>query len=172
MRGLSLFLQTDRKVSGYFAAQDNRWLKGLFRAFSRLGTGAVWISVYALCLIFFPDHAGGLIKTLILAELLGLTVIVILRYLTRRERPSANYRCFYLTPWNRYSFPSHHAFRAFVIAILIGTNHPEFFPALIITAAIVGFSRIYLLKHYLSDVLAGILLAVVVASASHRFLMN
>lgn len=168
MRALSPLLQIDRNISEYFAAHDSRWLNDFFRAVSHLGAGMVWISLYVLGLIFFRDHACRLILTLIFAELIGLTVIIVLRYLTRRKRPSANYRCFYLTPWNRYSFPSHHAFRVFVTAIIIGTSYPGLLPGLIITAAIIGFSRIYLSKHYLSDVLAGILLAIVVATASQR----
>ena len=168
MRGLSPLFQIDQKISEYFAAHDRRWVKELFRAFSHLGAGAVWISVYVFCLIFFRDHACRLILSLILAELIGLSVIIILRYLVKRNRPSANYRCFYLTPWNRYSFPSHHTFRAFVIAIIIGRSYPGLFSLLIIMAAFVGFSRIYLSKHYFSDVLAGLLLAMAVAPVSQK----
>ena len=166
MRGLSPLLRADQKISEYFAAHDSRWLKELFRAFSSLGAGAVWISVYILCLIFLRDHVRGLILSLIVAELIGLSVIIILRYMVKRKRPDENYKCFYLTPWNRYSFPSHHTFRAFMVAIIIGMSYPGLFPLLIIMAALVGFSRIYLSKHYFSDVLAGLLLATAVAPAS------
>ncbi len=157
-------LQTDRKFSEYFQAHENRWLKKLFKAFSHLGAGALWISIYGLGFLFLGDRFHELILTLIFAELTGLIIIIILRYRIRRKRPSADYRCFFLTPWNKYSFPSHHAFRAFLIAIIVETKYPGLFPWLMITAAIIGFSRIYLSKHYLSDVLAGMLLALVVAS--------
>ena len=161
-----LMIELDRKVSEYFLSRDNRWMRRLFLAFSRLGTGALWICVYAFGLIFFWNDIHILVFTLIIAELMGLVVIILLRYRTRRNRPTSDYKCFYLTPWNRYSFPSHHAFRAFSIAIIVGMHFPRSFPYLICTAAIIGFSRIYLSRHYLSDVLAGILLAVGAASAS------
>ena len=156
----------DRKVSEYFLSRDNGWPKRLFQAISHLGAGALWISVYASCFIIFPNDAHRLILTLVIAELMGLIVIVPLRYYTRRNRPSADYKCSRITPWNRYSFPSHHAFRAFSIAIILGMRFPGSFPYLIFTAAVIGFSRIYLSRHYLTDVLAGTLLAVGVASAS------
>ena len=158
----------DRKISEYFLSQDNLWGMRLFQAVSHLGAGVLWLCVYALGLIFFQNDAHRLVLTLVIAELMGLVVIIPLRYCIRRNRPSANYKCSRITPWNRYSFPSHHAFRAFSIAIIVGVRHPGAFPYLICAALAIGFSRIYLSKHYLTDVLAGTLLAVGVASASLR----
>ena len=83
------------------------------------------------------------------------------------------YRCykyFPLTPWNRYSFPSHHALRSFTIAVIIGSHFPRLLSFLLVMAAIVSFSRIYLSKHYLSDVLAGGLLGVFVATSTQRLI--
>ena len=156
----------DRKISEYFLSQDNLWGMRLFQAVSHLGAGVLWLCVYALGLIFFQNDAHRLILTLVVAELAGLIVIIPVRYYTKRNRPSADYKCSRITPWNRYSFPSHHAFRAFSIAIIIGVRHPGLFPYLIFTAALIGFSRLYLSRHYLTDVLAGTLLAIGVASAS------
>jgi undecaprenyl-diphosphatase len=156
----------DRKVSEYFLLRDNGWVRHFFRAVSHLGAGVLWVCVYASGLIFFQNDAHRLVLTLVIAELMGLIIIIPVRYYTKRNRPSADYKCSRMTPWNRYSFPSHHAFRAFSIAIIIGVRFPELFPYLICTAAMIGFSRIYLSKHYVTDVLAGTLLAVGVASAS------
>ena len=156
----------DRKVSEYFLSRNNGWAKQFFRTVSHLGAGVLWVCVYVLGLIFFQNDAHRLILTLVVAELAGLIVIIPVRYYTKRNRPCTDYKCSRITPWNRYSFPSHHAFRAFSIAIIIGVRHPGSLPYLICTAALIGFSRIYLSKHYLTDVLAGTLLAIGVASAS------
>jgi undecaprenyl-diphosphatase len=158
----------DRKISEYFLPRDNLWGMRLFRAISHLGAGVLWLCVYVFGLIFFQNDAHRLVLTLVIAEFMGLIVIIPLRYYTRRNRPRADYKCSLFTPWNRYSFPSHHAFRAFSIAIIVGVRHPGAFPYLICAALAIGFSRIYLSKHYLTDVLAGTLLAVGVASASLR----
>jgi len=167
----SRLTELDRRISRYFASHNNPWLRGALRALTHLGTGAIWISLYALWLIFFlQDHYTRLILTLILAEVIGLLTIIILRYMIKRKRPIISYRYFYLTPWNKYSFPSHHTLRSFIIAVVIGTDFPRLLPLLLIMAATVSFSRIYLLKHYLSDVLAGTLLGILLAMMSQRLI--
>ena len=162
-------METDRIISQYFSSHNNRWLRGAFRALTYLGTGAVWIILYALFLVFLQDHFTQLLLTLILAEMIGLFTIIMLRYMTKRKRPMIHYKYYFLTPWNRYSFPSHHTLRAFIIAVIVGMDYPEVFPLLLIMAATVSFSRIYLSKHYLSDVLAGAFLGIILAMASRSF---
>ena len=163
-------MEMDRTVSQYFASHNNPWLRAPLRALTHLGTGAVWITVYALFFIFLQNHFTQLILTLILAEVIGLLTIIVLRYMTKRKRPIIHYKYLSLTPWNRYSFPSHHALRSFIIAVILGTYYPWLLPFLLVMAATVSFSRIYLLKHYLSDVLVGALLGILLATASQRFI--
>ena len=150
-------METDRIISQYFSSHNNRWLRSALGALTYLGTGSVWIILYVLFLIFLQDHFTQLLLTLILAEMIGLFTIIMLRYMTKRKRPIKHYKCYFLTPWNRYSFPSHHTLRVFIIAVIIWTDLPALLPFLLIMAATVSFSRIYLSKHYLSDVLAGVL---------------
>ena len=162
------FMKMDRIISQYFASHNNPWLRAVLGALTHLGTGAVWLSLYALFLVFLNDLFAPLFLTLVLAELIGLLTIIILRYMTKRKRPTAHYKNFSLTPWNKYSFPSHHALRSFIIAVVIGTEVPGLLPFLLILAAIISFSRIYLSKHYLSDVLVGVFLGILSAAAAQR----
>ncbi len=163
-------METDRIINQYFSSHNNRWLRSALGASSYLGTGGVWIILYALSFIFLDDHFTQLLLTLILAEMIGLFTIIMLRYMTKRKRPCIHYKYYSLTPWNRYSFPSHHTLRAFIIAVIVGTDYPALLPFLLIMAATVSFSRIYLLKHYLSDVLAGAFLGIILAMASRTFI--
>ena len=163
-------MEMDLIISRYFSSHNNPWLRGALGALTYLGTGAVWITLYALALIFLQDRFAQLILTLILAEMIGLLTIIILRYMTKRKRPVIHYKYFSLTPWNRYSFPSHHTLRSFIIAVIVGTYSPGLLPFLLIMAATISFSRIYLSKHYLSDVLAGALLGILLAMVSQRFI--
>jgi undecaprenyl-diphosphatase len=162
--------EIDQNINEYFVSRNNRWLRALLGALTHLGTGFLWVAIYVLFFGFFNNYFGRLILTLILAELIGLLTIIILKYMTKRKRPDTHYKHFYLTPWNKYSFPSHHALRSFIIAVIAGTYFPRLLPYLIVMAATVSFSRIYLSKHYLSDVLAGVLLGVLVAMASQRLI--
>jgi len=164
------FLEIDRKINEYFVSHNNPKLRTALRALTYLGTGALWIPIYALVLGFFYNHFTPLILNLILAELMGLLTIIILRYMTKRKRPIIKYKYFPLTPWNRYSFPSHHTLRSFIIAVIVGTDFPTLLPFLIIMAVMISFSRIYLSKHYLSDVLVGTLLGILLAMTSQRLI--
>lgn len=161
-------LETDRKINRYFTEHRLQWVQGIMTITTHLGTGAVWVAVYAFFLTFFHDRLTQLIYILVLAEAVALPFIVVLRYMTKRERPAISHHYFFLAPWNRYSFPSHHALRVFIILVVGGAVFPAFLPLLMVTAAIVCFSRIYLAKHYLSDVLAGAFLGTLLALVSQN----
>ena len=61
------------------------------------------------------------------------------------------------------SFPSGHTTKAFAICYLLAWRYPRFARPLFITAAFIGLSRIYMGLHFLSDVLAGVLLGIAIS---------
>ena len=163
-------LKIDRKINQSLAAYNLPWLSGILRAVTYLGTGAVWIAAYAIFFVFLPDRFASLILALVLSEVIGLFTIIVLRYITKRERPAISHKYFFLTPWNRYSFPSHHAYRVTILLIIFGTAFPPLLWFLIVMAATVCFSRIYLAKHYFSDVLTGVFLGIFLAMVSQKII--
>lgn len=61
-----------------------------------------------------------------------------------------------------YSFPSSHAALAVFLAVVVGNAAPRWRPLLWAIAGAVALSRLYLSKHWLSDVVGGVLLGLVI----------
>jgi undecaprenyl-diphosphatase len=111
--------------------------------------------VYLFLFVLGTEKIKAILPSVIMAELLGLLIIIVSRNLIKRERPTA-YKSFLLSlPWQGNSFPSHHALRVSMLATMFGTAYPSLLPFLIFAAAAVSISRIYLEKHYPFDILVG-----------------
>jgi len=54
-----------------------------------------------------------------------------------------------------YSMPSGHATTAFAAAVAVGLVHRPLLTPLLVLAALIGFSRVWLGVHFLTDVVAG-----------------
>lgn len=88
----------------------------------------------------------------------------ILKEFFERARP-CNALVDAITPLGRngtFSFPSNHAFNSFAVATFFYKLYPKLKWVLLITAALVAISRVYLGLHYPSDIVAGALLGILV----------
>ena len=63
---------------------------------------------------------------------------------------------------NDYSFPSGHTTSSFACATTICFSFPKIGVVFIIFAFIMAFSRLYLFVHYLSDIIFGMILGILV----------
>jgi undecaprenyl-diphosphatase len=80
-----------------------------------------------------------------------------LKRASRRKRPcEIEPHCWSLVlPPDKYSFPSGHSITAFAVALSIGLFYPDLQIVLLAVAVCIASSRIILGMHFLSDVLAG-----------------
>ena len=146
----------DNTISNFLATSEvNLWLKKVIEIITHLGDGWIWISVYLISFIFLVKHFLDIVFPAVTAEITGLLIIIPIRYGVKRNRPDKTYKTNPYTPWNKYSFPSGHSVRSFILAVVIGNRYSNTLAPLLIAACIISLSRVCLAKHYLSDVLAG-----------------
>jgi membrane-associated phospholipid phosphatase len=134
----------------------------LFSRITRLGDStflAVLATVIALILLWRRQwlHAGAWI----VATSLGAVLNRVLKALFERSRPEHDHLMVTVSGW---SFPSGHASGSFIVYGLLGYLLVRHTPPLwhvpavmlaVLLIVFVGFSRVILQVHYLSDVLAG-----------------
>jgi undecaprenyl-diphosphatase len=93
---------------------------------------------------------------IILLSIIGLAVLVLsIKFLVRRKRPEGEWGGIYRKT-DPHSFPSGHAARAILIAVLVtGLGPAWLILALWIWAPLVCMARVTMGVHYLTDILAG-----------------
>ena len=128
-------------------------------------SGDSWFWGLALVIVWFfgkPSWKEWAVVELASISLLVVLVLVI-KFRVRRKRPEGEWGGIYRNT-DPHSFPSGHAARAFLIA-MVGTvlGPPWLAIALWIWAPIVALARVAMGVHYVSDVVAGAMLGVVVA---------
>ena len=159
-------IKFDRLVNGKLAGFGKPGLKTILAIITQLGSGPFWGAAYGCIFIFGPKALRLMLPAVIEAELVTLVIIITLRYLTRRQRPRPERGGGPLAPWNRYSFPSHHSARMIMLSVVFGARHGGSLAGMFPAAVLIGLSRLYLGKHFLSDVLAGAAVGGLVAAAA------
>ena len=132
---------------------------------STLGdTGIIWIAL-GIGMCFTKKYRMCGIAVLV-GIVMGLLVgNVIIKNIVMRDRPCWINEDFVLLIENPddYSFPSGHTLSSFISAIVIVRHNKAIgIPALVL-AALTAFSRMYLYVHFPTDILGGLVLAVVIA---------
>jgi lipid A 4'-phosphatase len=173
----------DRPVAQFFHAQSET-LHRIFRFITNFGL-AKWYLVGAAALWAGLHLAARMPRYAALAHRLdaysylplyffatlaaaGLAVDV-LKGVFGRARPKllfadGQYGFFFWSAHADYwSFPSGHTANAVAIAIALSAIWPRFLPLYVVFALLIGLSRIVITAHYLSDVIMGAYVAVVVA---------
>lgn len=141
----------------------NKFLDYFMSIITTLGDmGIIWILI-AFALLFSKKYRT--IGILTLSALL-LNLILgegILKNLIQRPRPFVTLEGLdiIITKPSSYSFPSGHTSSAFAAALMLGYYFKKYRWYLYIFAGLTAFSRIYLLVHYPSDILGGIMLGAI-----------
>jgi len=128
-------------------------------------SGDSWFWVLALIIGWF--FSNSIWRKWEVAEFVGIGVLAALvlgiKFLVRRKRPEGDWGSIYRNA-DPHSFPSGHAARAFLIAVVGSALAPAWLAGLLwVWAPLVALARVAMGVHYVSDVVAGAILGVVIA---------
>ena len=137
-----------RAIAVFFAHSGDSW-------FWAIGLFAIWISGDS----FWKQWA-----VLQFAGICFLAAMVLLiKFRIKRRRPEGEWGQIYRNT-DPHSFPSGHTARAFLIATIASGLGPAWLAiALWVWAPLVGLARVAMGVHYVSDIVAGMLLGILVA---------
>jgi undecaprenyl-diphosphatase len=162
-------------VLAHLAASDTRlysrvlasslppWIRFWMLSASRVSDTWLWPAV-ALLLFSAGAYGHRVLAGAAVAAGLANVALVVLKDRVRRPRPHGGdpgvsglpTRTYF--PADCYSFPSGHALNAFAVGSLLALSFPPFAAAVLVVAASIAASRVLLGEHYLTDVVAGVVL--------------
>ena len=147
------------------------WMEGFWKGITMLGdSGWFWIALSLLLMV--PRRTRWIGITSLAAIVIGALITnVTLKNLVARTRPYEVVEglALLIEKQSDYSFPSGHTCASFAAAGVYWRMLPKKFGIpLVILAAMIAFSRLYVGVHYPTDVLAGLLIGLFAAWAARH----
>jgi undecaprenyl-diphosphatase len=169
-----------RNVWGYIEGRDHRvmrrlnrwraprWIRYWMIAATRMGDGWLWYGLAGMLLLYGGAPRYAAVGSASAAALAGVLVFKSIKLISQRPRPcQLEPHCWSkVLPPDRFSFPSGHTMTAFSVALVVSYFYPSLEAPLFFLAISIAVSRIVLGMHFLSDVLAGVVLGVALGCAS------
>ncbi len=133
--------------------------------------GVVWIIIALYLYIKNKTKSKKLVQAIVISNILAIIIGEgILKNIFARPRPQIDISTAIL-PFDFYhsfSFPSGHAIIAFAAAFILGRGHERLKWFYYLLAFLIAFSRVYLGKHYPSDILAGAVIGLLIGFSSSK----
>ena len=155
-------LEIDLRWSNRLRLEPNKssWFK--FAAFLA-HSGDSWFWLVALLIVWlFTQNEWHTRAALLAAGITGLAFVVLaIKFTVRRQRPPGEWGAIYRNT-DPHSFPSGHAARSAMLAVMaVGLGPIWFAWAVVLWAPLVSLARVTTGVHYLSDILAGIIVGLI-----------
>lgn len=153
---LTRFLDLDNRVSNRLRVAER---PGPIRVIAMLlahsGDSWFWGIGLAALAIFGQPFWRTRALVMLAAIGVGAVLVLLIKFSVRRQRPAGEWGQVYRAT-DPHSFPSGHATRAVMLAVLAVAMGPLWFAAfMLLWAPLVALARVSMGVHYLSDVLAG-----------------
>jgi undecaprenyl-diphosphatase len=159
---LAKILELDLRLSNRLRVAERPGLLRTLAAFlAHSGDSWFW-GAGLMALWFWGTTFWKKWAALLFASIAVLAVVVMtVKFLVRRRRPEGEWGGIYRST-DPHSFPSGHAARAFLIAVLAAGLGPWWLALILwIWAPLVALARVAMGVHYASDIAAGVLLGLV-----------
>ncbi len=175
----STFAGFDRAILGfyhYLATIADPILNPISKFFDVIGDGALACFVLAAILLLFKKTRKAGIAVLLAVGVGALLTNVAIKNLVARPRP---YVSDFVEWWqyvgshvqSEYSFPSGHTTAAMTgmtaLCLTLGKKHKWLFPVGALYVLLMGASRNYLMVHYPSDILGGIIIGAIAGTIAY-----
>lgn len=146
-----------------------RWIRLWMICATRGGDGWLWYAMALAILLFGGPERFSALLCAGLASGSGTLLFLYMKRKAKRRRPCAIAEHCWATllPPDQFSFPSGHSITAFAFAISFGLFYPTLMPGLVFCAFSVALSRIMLGMHFLSDVVVGATIGLLLAYSGY-----
>lgn len=157
-------LEWDARLSEKMRVADRPGaLRAIAVFFAHSGDSWFWLLALILGWLF----SNSVWKEWEVVEFVGIGVLAALvlgiKFLVRRKRPEGEWGSIYRNT-DPHSFPSGHAARAFLIAVVASALAPAWLAILLwIWAPLVAIARVAMGVHYVSDIVAGAVFGIMIA---------
>ncbi len=159
-------LQFDYQLSKDMGvAEKEGFLRTAAAILAHSGDSWFWAVALLSIWIFVPDTGWKQWAVLLAGSIAVLIVLVfVIKRAIRRPRPEGMWGMIYRRT-DPHSFPSGHAARAFLIAVVVTALGPAWLAiALWVWAPLVAVSRVAMGVHYVSDIIGGLVLGLLAGS--------
>jgi undecaprenyl-diphosphatase len=161
---LKPFIEADTRWSTRLRiAERPGWLRTTAALLAHSGDSWFWLIGLAIAWLLGDVDTKTWVWRLIMMIIVLALLVLAIKFSVRRRRPEGEWGAVYRVS-DPHSFPSGHAARAALLAVLTMTWSPDWLGnTLLIWAPFVMLARVAMGLHYLSDVIAGALLGIVTA---------
>jgi undecaprenyl-diphosphatase len=152
----------DRFAGSSQIIEHSRFLRILAVLLAHSGDSWFWLLGLALLWWRGVDYWKQLALVMLISIAVTAVVVMAIKFTVRRSRPEGEWGQIYRST-DPHSFPSGHAARCTMLAVIVLGMGPLWFGVtLMVWAPLVGLARIVLGVHYPSDVVAGMALGVLI----------
>lgn len=142
------------KIAKYLRSDSP--IRNFFQLATISGTAFFWFILIPIWYYFLNGENEAITFGFVTSVMI--IPVFIIKQTVKRKRPDFKDTRFGAVVFDKWSFPSGHATRSTYVVILMSIYMPEFLILWVLWAIIMITSRLILGVHYVSDIIAGILL--------------